>query len=164
MDVRTSSKIPLHLHSPWPGTATTECRPDPDTSLITCLLTLTHGFTDTKVTFLIHRCDYIMPLLRNLIWLPTISGQKSKLIMLPLRSSMILIFCPLDSPQLPCVSLEWSGGSYDGVPGLCKLLVPTERVAKHKISHQIIKGPAQLPMNSSKKKIAISLKAQGSRK
>lgn len=74
--------------------ATIECSPDPHTSLTTYLLTLTHAFTDTKVTFLIHRCDYIMPLLRNLIWLPTTLGQKSKLITLPLRSSMILRFSP----------------------------------------------------------------------
>lgn len=135
---------PLHPHSSWPGADTTEHSSDSHTSLLTHLLALISAYTDTKVTFLIHRSDHITPLL--------------KLLMLALRSSMILRFFPplRVIPASLCVSLWWGGGSCDRVQGLCKPLRPSERVGKHKASRQNIKEPAQLPVNSWGKNYNLS--------
>ena len=66
--------IPLPPHSLWPGPATSKCSPDSHASLLTGVLALTHAYTDNQVIFLMYRCDCIMPLLKNLIWLYTSLG------------------------------------------------------------------------------------------
>lgn len=112
--------------SPW--LATNQRSPDPQASLFIYLFSLTYTYVCTRVNFLLHRCDSVMPLPKHLTWFPTAFRPNVQTqhvcpedAHIPLNLLLDFLSITLDTLN---ISKAWSSGVLD----LCKPQQPAVMV------------------------------------
>lgn len=129
-----------------PRPITTQSSPDSQASLFNHLFSLTCAYTYTEVNFLSHRCDSVMPLFKNFIWFPTVSGPKVQPQQVGPKDVHISLNLLLNFLR---ITLTFSQHQYSLVqwdPGPLQTSVAFSNKRQPEPSHEITKEPPHLPL------------------